>query len=191
MLPFASSISFWGEKKPNRLFLFYVSYPSHKPANTGIYSNVNKSQWLCGLGPWDKTCALFSLCYIQKFRISRCTPQELMTYVCFSMWFKAFFQFMFELLGLFYVECSHDAYGMLFSLFFFYLFYIYDVRTFFLCLSHLFNYNLFKEEVKPRRSYIIHETLVSNCKLPKGKKKIFFLEIWILIHSFCSCLFIS
>lgn len=50
MLPFAGSISFFMKKKkrPNRLFLFYVSYPSQEPTNTGIYSNANKSKLLCG-----------------------------------------------------------------------------------------------------------------------------------------------
>lgn len=42
-------------------------------------------------------------------------------------------------------------------------FYLYDVRTFFFCLNPLLDYNLLKEEVKPRRSYIVKEN--SHLKL--------------------------
>jgi len=98
---------------------------------------------------------------------------------------KHFFQFMFELLLLFYAKCAHDSCGILFlsSIFF----YLYDARTFFL-LEPSSCYNLLKEEVKPTRSYMTNETLVLNCKLPI---KIFFPEKWNLINPFCSCLFIS
>lgn len=41
-----------GKTKAKQTFFsfFHVSSPNHMPANIGIYSNVNKSKLLCGLG---------------------------------------------------------------------------------------------------------------------------------------------
>lgn len=42
----------FGENKSQTdfFFFFHISSPNHTPANIGIYSNVNKSKLLCGLG---------------------------------------------------------------------------------------------------------------------------------------------
>lgn len=56
-------------------------------------------------GHWHKTCGLLGLCYVQKFKISRCIQHQLMAYVCFPVRFKAFFQLMFELLLLCQTKC--------------------------------------------------------------------------------------
>lgn len=93
-------------------FMFHIQATSQQ---TLVFTlMLIKVNYFVVLGHWYKTCTLFSLCYVQKFKISRCIQHKLMTYLCFSMWFKAFFQFMFELLLLFYAKCSHDSCGILF-----------------------------------------------------------------------------
>lgn len=117
MLPSASCISFLGEKIQTDFssFMFHIQATSQKTlVFTPMLIKVN---YFVVLGHWYKTCALLSLCNVQKFKISGCIQHKLMIYLCFSMWFKAFFfffQLVFELLLLLYAKCSHDSCGILF-----------------------------------------------------------------------------
>lgn len=75
--------------------MFHIQATSQKTlVFTPMLIKVN---YFVVLGHWYKTCALFSLCNVQKFKISRCIQDKLMTYLCFSVWFKAFFFFLFSL----------------------------------------------------------------------------------------------
>lgn len=186
MLPFASCISFWGGKIQTDFssFMFHIQATSQKTlVFTPMLIKVN---YFVVLGHWYKTCALLSLCNVQKFRISGCIQHKLMTYLCFPMWFREFFffQFMFELLLLLHAKCSHDSCGILFlspSIFL-------PLR----CSNFFFSWAiswivlLKAEKSNPSEVIFPMKALILNCKLAI---KIFFPEKWNLINPFCSCLF--
>lgn len=111
---------FWGEKSQTQFssFMFHIQATSQQ---TLVFTlMLIKVNYFVVLVHWYKTCTLFSLRYKQKFKISRCFQHKLMTNLCFPIWFKAFFQSMFELPLLFYAKCSHDSFGILFPLFFYF-----------------------------------------------------------------------
>lgn len=117
MLPLPAVLVFLGGKAKHTVFFFF-SVMFHIQA-TGQQTLVFtlmliKVNYFVVLGHWYKTCILFSLCYVQKFKISRCIQHTLMTYLCLLCDSKHFFQFMFELLLLFYAKRSHDSCGILF-----------------------------------------------------------------------------
>lgn len=119
-----------------------------------------KVNYFVVLGHWYKTCILFSLCYVQKFKISRCIQHTLMTYLCLLCDSKHFSRLCLNYFCFSMPNALMIPVGFFFSLISFYL---YDVRTFFFCLNPLLDYNLLTEEVNPIRSYITNEN--SHLKL--------------------------
>lgn len=64
-------------------FMFHIQATSQQ---TLVFTlMLIKVNYFVALGHWYKTCILFSLCYKQKFKISRCIQHKLMTNLCFSI----------------------------------------------------------------------------------------------------------
>lgn len=74
MLPSASCTSFLGEKSQTDFssFMFHIQATSQQTlVFTPMLIKVN---YFVVLGHWCKTCASFSLCYAQKFKIFKMHP---------------------------------------------------------------------------------------------------------------------
>lgn len=95
-------------------------------------------------GHWYKTCGLLGLCYIQKFKISRCIQHQLMAYVCFPVRLRAYFQLMFESLLLCQAKCLLTP-GRLFFSFFHHLTFM-GAKHFSLFLRHSLHCQLLDEK---------------------------------------------
>lgn len=86
MLPLPAVLVFLRGKKPNTLFYSVMFHIQATGQQTLVFTlMLIKVNYFVVLGHWYKTCILFSLCYVQKFKISRCIQRTLMTYLCFAM----------------------------------------------------------------------------------------------------------
>lgn len=166
MLPFASCISFLGEKIQTDFssFMFHIQATSQKTlVFTPMLIKVN---YFVVLGHWYKTCALLSLCNVQKFKISGCIQHKLMIYLCFSMWFKAFF--FFSLCSNYFCFSMPNALTIPVGFFFSLLlsFYLYDVWTFFFLLEPSPGLYYSRQKSNPSEVILPMKTLILNRKLP-------------------------
>lgn len=153
MLPFASCISFGGKKGQTDFssFMFHIQATSQQTlVFTPMLIKVN---YFVVLGHWYKTCAPFSLCYVQKFTISRCIQHKLMTYLCFPTQVKAILVYVWITST---CQCQmpwgflHDSFSLIF-----WLLPLWCQNLF--PLSSLLDYNLLKDKVTSMRIYITNE----------------------------------